>query len=84
MGWASRLGGSFEQSLVHAHEAGQVGQPLGDPELALDRGTDPAVHSAVDRLIDSAREVSPAAEIHRDLIGEVPAVPRLSRKSRTA
>src|SRR3954451_5704345 len=72
-----RLGGSFEQSLVHAHEAGQVGQPLQDPELALDRGIDPAVHPALDRLIDSAREVSPAAEADCDLIGEVPAVPAI-------
>jgi hypothetical protein len=31
----------------------------------------------LDRLIDSAREVSPAAEIHRDLIGEVPGVPAI-------
>src|SRR5829696_8655103 len=73
----ARSGGSFEQRLVHAHEAGQVGQPLRDPELALDRGIDPAVHPALDRLIDSAREVSPAAEAHRDLIGEVPAVPAI-------
>src|SRR5215216_1461619 len=72
-----RLGGSFEQRLVHAHEAGQVGQPLRDPELALDRGIDPPVHPALDRLIDRAREVSPAAEAHRDLIGEVPAVPAI-------
>ena len=57
----ARLGGSFEQSLVHAHEAGQVGQPLRDPELALDRDVDPPVHPALDRLIDSAREVWPAA-----------------------
>ena len=57
----ARLGGSFEQSLVHAHEAGQVGQPLRDPELALDRDIDPPVHPALDRLIDSAREVWPAA-----------------------
>ena len=69
----ARLSGSFEQRLLHAHEAGQVGQPLRDPELALDRGIDPAVHSALDRLINSAREVSPAAEAYRDLIGEVPA-----------
>src|SRR5215216_6884634 len=72
-----RLGGSFEQRLVHAHEAGQVGQPLRDPELALDRGIDPAVHPALDGLIDRAREVSPTAEAHRDLIGEVPAVPAI-------
>src|SRR5215218_9963733 len=70
----ARLGGSFDQRLLHAHEAGQVGQPLRDPELALDRGIDPAVHPALDRLSDRAREVSPAAEAHRDLIGEVPAV----------
>jgi hypothetical protein len=31
---------------VHAHEAGQVGQPLRDPELTLDRGIDPAVDPA--------------------------------------
>src|SRR5215218_7590183 len=73
----ARLGGSFDQRLLHAHEAGQVGQPLWDPELALDRGIDPAVHPALDRLIDSAREVSPAAEADRDLIGEVPAVPAI-------
>src|SRR5215207_5748826 len=48
-----------------------------DPELALDRGIDPAVHPALDRLIDRAREVSPAAEAHRDLIGEVQAVPAI-------
>ena len=72
-----RLGGSFEQRLLHAHEAGQVGQPLRDPELALDRGIDPAAHPALDRLIDRAREVSPAAEARRDLIGEVPAVPAI-------
>src|SRR5829696_383080 len=72
--FAPRSGGSFEQRLVHAHEAGQVGQPLRDPELALDRGIDPAVHPALDRLIDSAWEARPAAEAHRDLIGEVPAV----------
>jgi hypothetical protein len=74
-----RLGGSFEQRLVHAHEAGQVGQPLRDPELALDRGIDPAVHPAVDPLIDRAREVSPAAEDPRDLIGEVPGVPAIKK-----
>src|SRR5829696_6178607 len=73
----ARSGGSFEQRLVHAHEAGQVGQPLRDPELALDRGIDPAVQPALDRLVDSARQVSPAAEAHRDLIGEVPAVPAI-------
>ena len=27
----ARLGGSFEQCLVHAHEAGEVGQPLRIP-----------------------------------------------------
>src|SRR5215218_2607456 len=70
----ARSGGSFERCLLHAHEAGEVGQPLRDPELALDRGIDPPVHPALDRLIDSAREVSPAAEAHRDLIGEVPPV----------
>src|SRR5215207_1412037 len=73
----ARLGGSFGRRLVHAHEAGQIGQPRRDPELALGRGIDPAVHPALDRLIDSAREVSPAAEAHRDLIGEVPAVPAI-------
>jgi hypothetical protein len=77
--FAPRSGGSFEQRLVHAHEAGQVGQPLRDPELALDRGIDPAVHPALDRLIDSAREVSPAAEAHRDLIGEVPSIPAIEK-----
>src|SRR5829696_8449151 len=77
MGMRARSGGSFEQRLVHAHEAGQVGQPLRDPKLALDRGIDPAVHPALDRLIDRAREVSPAAEAHRDLFAEVPAVPAI-------
>jgi len=52
MDWAARLGGSFEQRLLH-------------------------VHPALDRLIDRAPEVSPAAEAHRDLIGEVPAVPAI-------
>src|SRR5215216_417136 len=73
----ARSGGSFEQRFLHAHESGEVGQPVRDPELALDRGIDPAVHPALDRLIDSAREVSPAAEAHRDLIGEVPAIPAI-------
>src|SRR5215204_4144661 len=71
----ARLGGAFEQRFLHAHQTGEVRQPLPDPELALDRGIDPAVHPALDRRIDRAREVSPAAETHRDLIGEVPAVP---------
>src|SRR3954462_4440403 len=75
----ARLSRSFEQRLVHAHEAGEVGHPLRDPELALDRGIDPPVHPALDRLIGSAQEVSPAAEAHCDLIGEVPAVPAIEK-----
>src|SRR3954463_9217380 len=51
--------------------SGSVAPP--GSELALDRD----IHPALDRLSDRAREVSPAAEAHRDLIGEVPAVPAI-------
>src|SRR4051794_38397205 len=51
--------------------SGSVAPP--GSELALDRD----IHPALDRLSDREREVSPTAEAHRDLIGEVPGVPAI-------